>query len=202
MIAENNTIQDTGKEPVLLGEYHYQDQGWQVPAPSAARLFLANNIISNNSGTCNSQMYGGDFPCPAIHVFRSSASILDNTISGNTGDIIRAKGSLINVQRNTADSQGGFAGNVSHHDDNYGNKYGSIAYFSGNAWTGVSQVYNVTESRVTVQSEQIPSPAMANSTPSASAGWAQSVRLSKTSVCNSPARWPCRRPVCRWHSSW
>ena len=94
---------------------------------------------------------------PAIHVFRSSASILDNTISGNTGDIIRAKGSLINVQRNTADSQGGFAGNVSHHDDNYGNKYGSIAYFSGNAWTGVSQVYNVTESRV-VQSEQIPSP--------------------------------------------
>ena len=76
-------------------------------------------------------MYGGDFPCPAVHVFRSSASILDNTISGNTGDIIRAKGSLINVQRNTADSQLGFAGNVSHHDDNYGNKYGSVAYFSG-----------------------------------------------------------------------
>ena len=51
VIAENNTIQDTGKEPVLIGEYHYQDQGWQVPAPSAARLYLANNIISNNSGT-------------------------------------------------------------------------------------------------------------------------------------------------------
>ena len=158
VIAENNTIQDTGKEPVLIGEYHYQDQGWQVPAPSAARLYLANNVISNNSGTCNSQMYGGDFPCPAIHVFRSSASILDNTITGNTGDIIRAKGSLINVQRNTADSELGFAGNVSHHDDNYGNKYGSVAYFSSNAWTGVSQVYNITESRVTVQSEQIPSP--------------------------------------------
>ena len=158
VIAENNTIQDTGKEPVLIGEYHYQDQGWQVPAPSAARLYLANNIISNNSGTCNSQMYDGDFPCPAVHVFRSSATIMGNTISGNTGDIIRAKGSLINVQDNSADSQGGFAGNVSVHDDNYGNKYGSIAYFSGNTWTGVSQVYNVTESRVTVQSEQIPSP--------------------------------------------
>ncbi len=158
VIAENNTIQDTGKEPVLIGEYHYEDQGWQVPAPSAARLYLANNAISNNSGTCNSQMYGGDFACPAVHVFRSSASILDNTITGNTGDIIRAKGSLINVQRNTADSQGGFAGNISLHDDNYGNKYGSVAYFSGNTWTGVSQVYNITESRVTVQSEQIPSP--------------------------------------------
>ena len=158
VIAENNTITETAKEPVLIGEYHYQDQGWQVPAPTAARLYFANNAISNNSGTCNSQMYDGDFPCPAIHVFRSSATILDNTISDNTGDIIRAKGSLINVQRNTADSQGGFAGNVSVHDDNYGNKYGSIAYFSGNSWTGVSQVYNVTESRVTVQSEQIPSP--------------------------------------------
>lgn len=158
VIAENNTITETAKEPVLIGEYHYQDQGWQVPAPTAARLYLANNAISNNSGTCNSQMYGGDFPCPAVHVFRSSATILDNTITDNTGDIIRAKGSLINVQRNTADSQGGFAGNVSVHDDNYGNKYGSIAYFSGNSWTGVSQVYNVTESRVTVQSEQIPSP--------------------------------------------
>ena len=158
VIAENNTITETGKEPVLIGEYHYQDQGWQVPAPTAARLYLANNAISNNSGTCNSQMYDGDFPCPAVHVFRSSATILDNTITDNAGDIIRAKGSLINVQRNTADSQGGFAGNVSVHDDNYGNKYGSIAYFSGNSWTGVSQVYNVTESRVTVQSEQIPSP--------------------------------------------
>ena len=158
VVAENNTIQDTAKEPVLIGEYHYQDQGWQVPAPTAARLYLANNVISNNSGTCNSQMYGGDFACPAVHVFRSSATVMDNTISNNVGDIIRAKGSLINVQGNTADSQGGFAGNVSVHDDNYGNKYGSIAYFSGNSWTGVSQVYNVTESRVTVQSEQIPSP--------------------------------------------
>ena len=165
VVAENNTIQDTGKEPVLIGEYHYQDQGWQVPAPTAARLYLANNVISNNSGTCNSQMYGGDFPCPAVHVFRSSASILDNTISGNNGDIIRAKGALVNVQRNTADSQGGFAGNISLHDDNYGNKYGSVAYFSGNTWTGVSQVYNITESRVTVQSEQIPSPGFNQSYP-------------------------------------
>ena len=158
VVAENNTITETGKEPVLIGEYHYEDQGWNVPAPTAARIYLANNDISNNSGTCNSQMYGGDFPCPAIHVFRSSATVMGNTISGNVGDIIRAKGSIINVQDNTGDSQGGFAGNVSVHDNNYGTKYGSVGYFSGNTWTGVSQVYNVTESRVTVQSEQIPSP--------------------------------------------
>ena len=158
VIAENNTITDTAKEPVLIGEYHYQDSGWQVPAPTAARLYLANNIISNNSGTCTSQMYDGDFACPAVHVFRASATVLGNTISGNTGDIIRAKGAIINVQDNTGDSQGGYAGNISVHDDNYGNRYGSIAYFSGNTWTGVSQVYNITESRVTVQSEQIPSP--------------------------------------------
>ena len=82
VIAENNTIQETSKEPVLIGEYHYQDQGWQVPAPSAARLYLANNNIMNNTGTCNSQMYDGDFPCPAVHVFRSSATILNNDISG------------------------------------------------------------------------------------------------------------------------
>ena len=124
VVAENNTITETGKEPVLIGEYHYEDQGWNVPAPSAARLYLANNDISNNSGTCNSQMYGGDFPCPAIHVFRSSATVMGNTISGNVGDIIRAKGALINVQDNTGDSQGGFAGNVSVHDNNYGTKYG------------------------------------------------------------------------------
>lgn len=158
VVAENNTIKETAKEPVLIGEYHYQDQGWQVPAPTAARLYFANNIIQNSSGTCNSQIYGGDFTCPAIHVFMSSATVIDNTISGNTGDIIRATGSLVNVQRNTADSAGGYAGNISMFDDNYGNKYGSVAYFSGNTWTGVSQVYNVTESRITVQSEQIPSP--------------------------------------------
>ena len=68
-------------------------------------------------------------------------------------------GSIVNVQGNTGDSAFGYAGNISVHDDPTTNmKYGSVAYFSGNTWTGVSQVYNVTESRLTVQSEQIPSP--------------------------------------------
>ena len=52
--AENNSIMDTGKEPVLIGEYHYRDQGWNVPSPSKARIYFANNQISNNSGTCSS----------------------------------------------------------------------------------------------------------------------------------------------------
>ena len=158
VVAEGNTITETAKEAVLIGEYHYEDANWNVPAPTAARIYLAHNTISNNSGTCSSEMYGGEFPCPAVHVFRSSATVWRNTITDNVGDIIRAKGSLINVQHNIADSQNAFAGNVSAHDDNYGNKYGSVAYFSNNTWTGVSQVYNITESRVTVQSEQIPSP--------------------------------------------
>ena len=158
--AIGNTIQDTGAEPVLMGEYHIDDQGWsgfgQYLLP--ARLYLDNNIISNVSGTCTANVYDGEFDCPAIHVFRTSATIVNNTISGNTGDIIRATGAIVNVQGNTGDSLGGFAGNISVHDDNQNTRVGSIAYFSGNTWTGVSQVYNITESRVTVQSEQIPSP--------------------------------------------
>jgi hypothetical protein len=157
VVAENNTIQDTAKEAVLIGEYHFNDQGWNVPTPTAARLYLANNQISNNTGTCNSQMYGGDFACPAVHVFMSSATVYDNTITNNAGDGFRVKGGIINAQRNTV-AVGGFAANITMYDDNYGNKYGSIGYFSGNSYTNASQVYNITESRVTVQSEYIPDP--------------------------------------------
>jgi len=158
VIAENNTIKETTKEAVNIGEYHHEDYG-QSKDYGAKRLYFANNIIQNNSGTCESVIYGGEFACPAIHVFMASATILDNTITGNSGDIIRATGSLVNVQGNTGDSAFGYAGNISLHDDPATNmKYGSVAYFSDNTWTGVSQVYNVTESRLTVQSEQIPSP--------------------------------------------
>ena len=156
--AENNTIMDTAKEPVLIGEYHYKDQGWNVPSPSKARLYFANNVISNNSGTCNSQyMYGGDFPCPAFHVFMSSATFMDNTVTNNIGDGFRIKGGIVNAQGNDIEV-GGFAANISLYDDNYGNKYGSIAYFSENTYSNASQIYNITESRVAVQSEFMPDP--------------------------------------------
>ena len=157
VIAQNNTIQDTAKEAVLIGEYHYLDQNWNVPAPTAARLYLANNQISNNTGTCNSvKMYGGDFPCPAIHVFMSSATIYDNTVTNNAGDGMRIKAGIVNAQRNTIEV-GGFAANISLFEDNTNkDKFGSIGYFSGNTYTNATQVYNITESRVTVQSEYIP----------------------------------------------
>ena len=157
--AENNTILNTAKEPVLIGEYHHKDQGWNVPSPTKARLYFANNIVQNNTGTCNSvEMYGGDFPCPAFHVYMSSATFMDNTVTGNVGDGFRIKGGIVNAQGNDMEV-GGFAANISLYDDNYGNKYGSIAYFSGNTYTGTpGQIYNVTESRVAVQSEFMPDP--------------------------------------------
>ncbi|MFL2968597.1 MAG: right-handed parallel beta-helix repeat-containing protein [Candidatus Poseidoniaceae archaeon] len=156
--AENNTIMNTAKEPVLIGEYHHKDQGWNVPSPTKARLYFANNVISNNSGTCNSvYMYGGDFACPAFHVYMSSATFIDNTVTNNMGDGFRIKGGIVNAQGNDIEV-GGFAANITLYDDNYGNKYGSIAYFSENTYSNASQIYNVTESRVAVQSEFMPDP--------------------------------------------
>ncbi|HIF46696.1 MAG TPA: right-handed parallel beta-helix repeat-containing protein [Candidatus Poseidoniales archaeon] len=156
--AENNTIMNTAKEPVLIGEYHYKDQGWNVPAPTKARIYFANNIVSNNSGTCNSDyMYGGDFNCPAFHIFMSSGTFIGNTVTGNSGDGFLIKGGIVNAQDNNIEV-GGFAVNISLFDDNYGNKFGSIGYFSGNTYTNASQIYNITESRVAVQSEYMPDP--------------------------------------------
>ena len=164
--AENNTILNTAKEPVLIGEYHHKDQGWNVPAPTMARLYFANNMVSNNTGTCNSvEMYGGDFPCPAFHVYMSSATFIGNTVTNNIGDGFRIKGGVVNAQDNvievgeSLDNQTlNFGARIALYDDNYGNKYGSIAYFSGNSYSNASQVYNVTESRVAVQSEFMPDP--------------------------------------------
>ena len=156
--AENNTIMNTAKEPVLIGEYHYKDEGWNVPTPTKARIYFANNIISNNSGTCNSDyVYGGDFNCPAFHVFMSSGTFIGNTVTDNSGDGFRIKGGIVNAQDNDIEV-GGFAVNISLFDDNYNNKYGSIGYFSGNTYTNASQIYNVTESRVAIQSETMPDP--------------------------------------------
>ena len=156
--AENNTIFNTAKEPVLIGEYHHKDQGWNVPSPTKARLYFANNIVSNVTGTCESEyMYGGEFPCPAFHVYMSSATFMGNTVTNNMGDGFRIKAGIVNAQNNNIEV-GGFAANVTLYDDNYGNKYGSIAYFSRNVYTNASQIYNVTESRVAVQSEIMPDP--------------------------------------------
>ena len=155
---ENNSIFNTTKEAILIGEYHYQDIGWSVPSPTKGRAYIVNNTIQGNQGTCNSdKMYGGDFDCPAFHIFMSSATINDNTVTTNNGDGIRATGAIINVNRNNMEV-GDFAVRATVMDDNYGNKYATLGYFSENTWTGASQVYNVTESSITVQSEYMPDP--------------------------------------------
>ncbi|MDA8715754.1 right-handed parallel beta-helix repeat-containing protein [Candidatus Poseidoniales archaeon] len=153
---ENNTVTDIAKEPIKVGEYLYKDSGSNYPSPSPNRAYIANNLVANNTGVCNSVwMYGGDFQCPAIHIFMASATIVGNTVTGNAGDGIRIKGSIVNVQDNTIEA-GQFAANISHFDNKYGSKFGSIGYFSGNTWTNATQIYNISESRVTVQSEYIP----------------------------------------------
>ena len=59
VVAIGNNITNTGKEAVVHGEYHYQDSGWPSIQPSESRLYMENNFIDNNAGTCNSaKMYG------------------------------------------------------------------------------------------------------------------------------------------------
>ena len=159
VVAENNTFEGSAKETILIGEYHYRDSSWSVNPPTTARIYFANNIIRNNSGTdCASEVvYGGEFLCPAIHVFMSSGSFIDNVIESNVGDGIRVTGGIVNFQGNEV-MVGDFGARVSDYDDDYGTKYGSIAFFSDNTWTNATQIYNVSESRVAVQSEHMPNP--------------------------------------------
>ena len=166
VVAENNTIQNTAKEAISLGEYHYVDS-WSSykNEPEKSRLYLANNQINNVSGTCNSAMYGQApeyaFPCPAMQMIMASATIIGNNFSEVAADAFKIKGSIVNIQNNEVDA-GGANGEaeavyMTPFDDNYGTKYGSIAFFSENEWpSSVTKIYNITESKVIVQSENFP----------------------------------------------
>ncbi|MDP6844199.1 MAG: Ig-like domain-containing protein [Candidatus Thalassarchaeaceae archaeon] len=165
--VENVTIEDTAKEPIIAGEYHFGDSGWSVPAPSENRMYVANSIIDSSGGECTGQKsWGGDFPCPAVHAFRSSLTLLNNDISiGGEGDGIRAVGAILDVRDNTINSTGTGA-SIKHHNTGYAGdpQFGTLAFFSRNTWSGVGQTYNVTKSSVTVQSENIPIPSQAANT--------------------------------------
>ena len=165
--VENVTIQDTAKEPIIAGEYHFGDSGWSVPGPSENRMYVANSIIESSGGECTGQKaWGGDFPCPAVHAFRSSMTLLNNDISiGGDGDGIRAVGAIMDVRNNLINSTGTGA-NIKHHNTGYAGdpQYGTLAFFSGNTWTGVGQTYNISKSSVTIQSENIPIPNQASNT--------------------------------------
>ena len=156
VIAENNTIFDTAREPVLAGEY-----GSQAPNPTPARLYLANNSISTSgAGACSSNTWwDGPFTCPAIMAHRAGVTIVDNVIdAGGNADGIRSTGSLLDVRRNTFNVQGTGAIIQHYEQGDTSQQYGSLAFFSNNIWNGVEVTYNVSKSSVTVQSEYIPSP--------------------------------------------
>ncbi len=175
-ISINNTkIENISRESVLLGEYHWDDSNWNTGSsqPYAARLKLTNSQIFNGGGTCDSKtVYGetgnteGTFECPAVHIYMGSATLWNNTIEETVGDGIRVTGGIVDVRNNTV-SAGEYPARVSSYNTKYplgasgkefSGKYGSIAYFSNNTWNVDSQTYNITESRVAVQSEIIPVP--------------------------------------------
>ena len=161
VVAENNTIHDTAREPVRAGEY-----GSQSPNPTAARIYLANNTItSDGTGSCQATKYDdwdGDFTCPVVHAYRTGVSMFDNTVNvPDTGDAdgIRAVGALLDIQRNTFNIPGTGV-RVTNYDDGYAGsqQFGTLGFFSQNTWAGVGMTYNVSKSSITVQSEYIPSP--------------------------------------------
>ncbi len=155
MQIDNNTFQEINREAVIVGEYHYQDNGWSVSGPAPARATINDNVFNNVSGTCSSENVWDeqDFNCPAFHVYRASATIKRNIVTGVAGDAIRAIGALLDVQDNQF-TVGGEGAKIVDHE----HTYASLAFFSGNQWLGVSDiVYNITKSSVTVQSETIPS---------------------------------------------
>ena len=163
VIAENNTIQETSKEPVLIGEYHYQDQGWQVPAPSAARLYLANNNIMNNTGTCNSQMYGGDFlPC------RSRVPLLRHDSQQRHFGYQRRHHSRERVPHQRPRKHCGLTGWICRKRQRSRHQLRRQVRFNRlllrEHLDGVSQVYNVTESRRPFNPSKSRPPATANFT--------------------------------------
>ena len=92
-----------------------------------------------------------------------SATLWNNTIDETVGDGIRVTGGIVDIRNNTV-SAGEYAARVASYNTKYSagsnreftGKYGSIAYFSNNTWNVDAQTYNITESRVAVQSESIP----------------------------------------------
>ncbi|MDP6899241.1 MAG: Ig-like domain-containing protein [Candidatus Thalassarchaeaceae archaeon] len=167
VIVEGVTITGIAKEPIVAGEYHYGDSGWSVPYPTKNRMYIHDSIIEGEGGSCSSvKAWGGDFPCPAVHAFRTSLTLIDNDITaGGDGDGIRAIGSIMDVRDNDINASGTGA-IIINHDTNYAGQaeYGSLAFFSMNRWQNVGQTYNITKSSVTVQSENIPIPSAASNT--------------------------------------
>ena len=170
-IIDNNTFDGIPKAAIALNEY--RDRGRVLPGNQ--RAHIANNTFRNlngGQGECGESYSDLDpeFPCPVIHVFLASATIKDNTVTDNLGRGIMVTGGIADVQRNVIEGNDMMVV-VREFDNNYGTRYASYGFFSANAWantTGtanVSQVYNVTKSRVVIQQENIPNVIAGHNTP-------------------------------------
>ena len=165
-IIERNTIQNTAREAIIVGDYHEGESGFGGIFSAPSRSHISNNtIVHAPTADCSSDrvwddLLTRDFFCPAVHVYRSAATLKDNTITVNGTDeidAIRVIGSLANVQRNTISAPGTGARIVHFNDgSSQSMERGSIAFFSENQWSGVMQAYNVTKSALTIQSENLP----------------------------------------------
>ena len=162
VIAENNTFHDIAREVIRAGAY-----GNSAPAPSASRVYLANNTLSTDgAGVCSDTKYdawgSGEYTCPVVHAYRAGVSMYDNTINvpgTSDADGIRAVGALLDIQRNTFNVPGTGAVVTKYDNGNAGSQdFGTLGFFSQNTWSGVGMTYNVSDSAITVQSEYIPSP--------------------------------------------
>ena len=162
---ENVTIQETAQEPIVAGQYPWGNEGWKPLTEN--RMYVANSVITSSPSGCTSdKLWGGDFPCPGIHAYGSSVSLMNNEFDiGGGGDGIRAAASILDI-RNNEFNVSGTGAMISHVDTGYAGdpQFGSLAFFSANTWMGVGQTYNVTKSSVTVQSENIPIPNQATNT--------------------------------------
>ena len=159
----NTVIQDTAKEPLIAGEYHAGESGWNVPGPDKNRMYVRDSTITADAGDCTStKIWGGDFACPALSAFRSSVTMINNDVAmaGTDNDALRIIGSIVDIRDNTFTAQG-VGARVINHDTGYAgaDQFGSLGFFSGNTWSNITQAYNVTKSSITVQSETIPATA-------------------------------------------
>ena len=154
-------------EPIIVGEYHVGDSGWNVPNPNRGRPISNNTITGGDVELLESGVYSylhtgpgaaHGVPCPSVHAFMTSVTMFGEHHQPHWW---RGRIEIRWCHRKRPDntiSSDGFGTRIAHYDNNYGVKYGSIAFFSGNTWSGQTQVYNITESRVAVQSEFILTP--------------------------------------------
>jgi len=162
VVIDNNTLTGISKEPILLNEYQFRSQN----APDPKYALIENNVIDDVQGTCSGSTLTGvdEYPCPAIMVYMAAATILDNTIS-NTVTGIDVRGGIVDVRRNNISATGS-AFLVRHYDNkdsrvagaSPNDEFAALGYFENNDLSSQapSQAYNVTKSRVLVQSEFVP----------------------------------------------